>query len=1157
MSTSPFYFLRIFIVTALLALVSSAFFATPAFADGETPPPPDAGTTETSTEGTVEETPMPTEEAAPADSTTTDGTGETSSSDEVAPTEATADGTSTEPVVSETAPLESSGDASTAESLSSLPEGTELIVLDADGEQVPLASEEAADILATGDPMWCPAGVAPIAGAGGCSPVSSNGSFLGVNGLWAWLIFADPAQAGVIWVADTYVSSSAGDGLVVFNGFDFTNMPNYALTIKGGWTGTSAGIIDQNSPSVFDNGGLNIINWIGNVTISDIVVEAASFNTFFTEAGLSVETNGSISVNRVQSNNNTNTGGGDAYGASLDNTGGTGNVTVTNSSFGGNSANGLFAVSRGSITLKNVMVYDNGNFHYGAYLDNSSSVTPKPVSVTTSTFSNNGDSGLHILSDGIVTLSYVTASLNTIDGVFVDTLGAVTLSGANSFDNNDSNGLNVITNGTIIIANTTANDNNGTGVVLNNAGSPISVGVTISGYLNANNNGVRGLQIDSTGVVTAANLTTTSNGQEGTQIINTLYCPLAVCQAKNVTISGTNFFNDNAYEGLSILSRGVITLYNVTANNNGYTGDYGGVFLNNDYDITKQVAVTLNGYNTFLENSSSGISVESFGAITLNNVTAVHNGFGNDADQYGYGANLKNDGGLYAKSVAVKGINIFSNNEGGGLNVYSDGAIALSKITANNNGDTGVALNNADAPTSVGVTISGYLIANDNPGKGLDIVSTGAVLAANLTTNGNDEEGTQIINTYCPVTGCVAKNVTISGINTFNGNDFEGLVIYSRGTVLLYNVTANDNGFVGDFGGALIDNDATSTVQMAVTLNGVNTFWGNSNTGLSIDSFGVITLNNVTALNNGLGFENGAGSGAYLENIGGLYAKAVGIKGTNVFNGNDGIGLSINSAGAITLSKATADYNGTGGALLVNSWSSTQSNVIISGYGLFNSNGSFGGTGVGLDISSYGAITLANITAQYNYGSGADLYTIGVTVGHAVTLTGTNSFNYNGNDTTSESGLIINADGNITVSNLTASYNSFTGAKLDNFTNWDLPVTNFVGFGSVFVNGFGNFVGNMHDDGLYVKTHGNITLNRVTANDNGDGADDRGLDLYAGWGAISGNITITCSSAYGNEDFGIYASAPGTITVKGLLVYGNALPGEPLSAPTVVRSVCP
>jgi hypothetical protein len=659
-------------------------------------------------------------------------------------------------------------------------------------------------------------------------------------------------------------------------------------------------------------------------------------------------------------------------------------------------------------------------------------------------------------------------------------------------------------------------------------------------------------------------VTANNNNFDGAILLNT-----ESTTPKSVLITGTNTFNNNKSTGLTVQSEGSITLYNVTANNNGYVGDYDGVVLKNDYDSLKQMAITLNGYNVFIGNSDTGLEIDSYGVITLNNVTAVGNGFGVGNDD-GSGAILFNNGGLYAKAVSIKGINLFTDNDWTGLEVYSDGAIALSKTTASDNDDAGIILDNGASPFSSGVTISSYLIANDNGGKGLWLDSTGAVLAANLTTNGNDAEGTQIINTYyCPAPTfiCVAKNVTLTGYNTFNGNDFEGLVITSRGTILLNNLTANDNGFNGDWGGVLIDNDATSTVQMAVTLNGVNVFMGNADTGLSVDSFGVITLNNVTAMNNG---SDVAGLGAYLENIGGFYAKAVSIKGTNVFNSNDALGLSILSYGAITASNLTTDYNGTGGALLDNDGSTTaQSNVVISGYGKFNSNGATGGTGNGLEIDSHGAITLANITAQYNMGFGADLYTIGVTVGHAVTLSGTNSFNYNGDGVGSlfESGLNVNADGNITVYNLTASYNYFSGALLDNFTNWDLPVTNFVGFGSVFVNGFGNFVGNDTGYGLLVWSHGSVTLNRVTANLNGDGVDqslgeglmsDAGIRVEAGKDGGTGSVTMTCSSAYGNDIDGLYVEAPGSLTLKGFLAYGN-VDDEDLSGVVglVTRTTCP
>src|SRR5690606_34889701 len=76
------------------------------------------------------------------------------------------------------------GSPSVAEIIESLPEDTDLIVLDEDGEALPLASEAAAEVLGGGDPQWCPVGVTP--GAASCSP--SFATFTGAGGLIEWLL---------------------------------------------------------------------------------------------------------------------------------------------------------------------------------------------------------------------------------------------------------------------------------------------------------------------------------------------------------------------------------------------------------------------------------------------------------------------------------------------------------------------------------------------------------------------------------------------------------------------------------------------------------------------------------------------------------------------------------------------------------------------------------------------------------------------------------------------------------------------------------------------------------------------------------------------------------------------------------------------------------
>src|SRR5690606_10632071 len=83
---------------------------------------------------------------------------------------------------------------SVAELIESLPENTDLIVLNEGGEALPLVSEEAAEVLEGGDPQWCPVGVTP--GATSCSPTFAT--FTGAGGLIDWLVNnqASVAKAG-------------------------------------------------------------------------------------------------------------------------------------------------------------------------------------------------------------------------------------------------------------------------------------------------------------------------------------------------------------------------------------------------------------------------------------------------------------------------------------------------------------------------------------------------------------------------------------------------------------------------------------------------------------------------------------------------------------------------------------------------------------------------------------------------------------------------------------------------------------------------------------------------------------------------------------------------------------------------------------------------
>jgi hypothetical protein len=147
-------------------------------------------------------------------------------------------------------------------------------------------------------------------------------------------------------------------------------------------------------------------------------------------------------------------------------------------------------------------------------------------------------------------------------------------------------------------------------------------------------------------------------------------------------------------------------------------------------------------------------------------------------------------------------------------------------------------------------------------------------------------------------------------------------------------------------------------------------------------------------------------------------------------------------------------------------------------------------------------------------------------------------------------------DGNIKVSNLTASDNTFDGAWLDNASYWTTGFAN----GTVTLTGFGNFDHNFHPSGavfgLRVNSRGSVTLNRVSADENSAGSSPgAGVNVTS----VTGNITLVCSSAYGNTGTGttgLTASTPLTLTLIGWYSYYNSSPDN-LSFLMKVTKPCP
>ena len=113
---------------------------------------------------------------------------------------------------------------------------------------------------------------------------------------------------------------------------------------------------------------------------------------------------------------------------------------------------------------------------------------------------------------------------------------------------------------------------------------------------------------------------------------------------------------------------------------------------------TSPKAVTLTGNDSFEKNSSFGLTINSLGAITVNNINA-------DGNTLADGADLDNDfpgavGGVSVTNTATYSPS-FNNNGGNGLEVDSRGAITVMDLNATGNNNDGVYLKNSDGTGNI------------------------------------------------------------------------------------------------------------------------------------------------------------------------------------------------------------------------------------------------------------------------------------------------------------------------------------------------------------------------------------------------------------------------------------------------------------------------
>lgn len=1064
-------------VTLLLVLTLSAFITIPVYADEVTPEETVEVSEQTSTEEEAQSESVEEEPTPPSD-VETESTTETSDSAETVET-----------------------------ILETLPEDTQLIVLDEEGEALPLATEEAAQAVIVGDPIWCPATVAvPTPGLNGCS-----GSYATFALLFADPIFSGsgPAKDGIIWVESSY--SGEANPVDISSALSSTTLKDFKLTINGGWNGLGTGTLNPLAPSTFTT-PLIITGWNNDITINNISIIGSNEGALYS---LHVESNKNITLNNVLISTTTDGG---AW-LDTDTPSGTGNVTVNNSKFENiaDTNGGLRIDSKGTVTLKNVTAYNNGTggTGIGILIYNQVADTPKNVTITNVTVSNNQNEGLIVNSKGVITVTDLTAVNNGLsgngNGATLNNLAGtagVTLNGTNLFFSNDDIGLEVLSHGAIKLNNIHAVDNGSNGVSLQNntATTPQSVTLTGSSAFKFNNS--HGLNIISIGIVTLNNITANSNNGHGVNIDNDNGTVNV-----DVKFTGANLFTDNASNGINIFSNGAVTLNNINANSN--TGH--GAFIDNTSSTTFK-GVTLNGLNTFKDNADNGLEILSDGIVTLNNVTANRNqGFA------GLYIDNKNSTPATPKAVIIKGNNTISNNDGYGLYILSHGAITINNLTANYNGLVDLAgynfIDNAFFTTKpAGVTFTGTSQFIGNYNNGLYILSIGVIKLNNITVNDSvaSGSGAYISNAI----GSATADLILTGTNTFTGNAGVNLQAFSYGAITISNLNASNGG-----SGASLSNTG-STKPKGVTLTGTNHFTYNIGSGLFISSQGVVTLNNVTANNNGTG---GSGGGVEINNSAAPTPAGVTINGTNSFNNNAGTGLLVNSDGNIKANNITANGSinaGTYGASFTTSGINGIGSVTLTGKNTF-----IGNNNTNLTISSHGAVTLSNITASNSQNfEGVNILNdfAGEAAPKPVTLTGVNVFENN-----YRTGLNIVSYGAVTTTSITATGNGFgalgNGVYIGN-SNSIIPA-------SVTMNGSNNISGNKNAN-LFVNSYGAVKINNLTADNSNS---DSGASILNDGGSFFSNVTFTGTNSFnGNGALsGLNIQSKGVISLSNITASNN------------------
>ena len=475
------------------------------------------------------------------------------------------------------------------------------------------------------------------------------------------------------------------------------------------------------------------------------------------------------------------------------------------------------------------------------------------------------------------------------------------------------------------------------------SGTAITAGasITVRG-INTSDNSLIGLGATTmtNGGITLSNLQVFNNGTEGVYLTcgqDPVDFDDSGWGTGTITLSGSNNINDNGWDGLIMATSGNVTLSSLEASRNGQPTGSRGISIRDD---TVAKAVVLSGINAG-ENGATGLFINATGNVTLTNANFWNN-------FKGAGIDIANDFG----PGTIRLTNVTSNdNQGIGIDLYSNGLITLSGVQANGNWGPGICLKNDYDVATAGITLS-TVRAESNGDSGINAKTNGALLMSNINANSNAmtwggiDNGTTMQNFY----------------NTGKGPDHwwfeavEGVEI----TLKLWADGSNDAGSewlnrwdfdpflqVFDEGGSEITFDPDD-ISFEYS-NSPDPNWTSarflrdhmdSGTGESGRYYLEVSSDNGNSGFYRLSINDSDPADPERRWVDGLTYEAGGnvtLSGTNSFSDNEMAGLIGWSGGSVTLSNIFAWGNGTEGIYVDNTEGS--SNVTLSGTNASGGNG--------------------------------------------------------------------------------------------------------------------------------------------------------------------------------------------------------------------------